>query len=242
MSALVERILVFATLAGAFSFLHSCSDASQDSGNGARAAQIDGDAAREALDQLRRAMETEPDAVQRALLDPEGATLRDSDEFRVLVREMVVKHEISSLTLAPADEPGDWVEIEGQVVDAASEPIAGAVVTVFGTAEDGRYHPTIDGEETPRLFGYLLTDAEGKFSFRTVRPGPYPGTRFARHFHIWADAPGNRMAVPHYAVLDDDPLLAEPQNDEQRGEAIRVEMQPKDAEGIAHGRVVLPMR
>lgn len=195
-----------------------------------------------ALASLHIVLDQKPEHCQRALLDSAFIGLRDQKEFRDLMRKVIVKHKISSLTLAPPDEPGQWVEIDGLVVDAQKKPLAGAVVTVFGTAKDGRYHPTIDGEDTPRLFGYLVADDHGKFRFRTIRPGPYPGTRNAEHFHIWASAPGKRMAAPHYAVLSDDPLLQLPENAEQRGEAVRVIMQEKGADGVAHGTVELPMR
>jgi protocatechuate 3,4-dioxygenase beta subunit len=208
----------------------------------ARAVQLAETDATEAVAALRLALEQEAGACQRALLDPAFATLRDTREFRAALKDAVIKHKVSSLTLAPPNEPGKWLEIEGTVVDADNTPIPGARVTVFGTAKDGRYHPTIEGDETPRLFGYLLADDKGRFSFRTIRPGPYPNTRDAEHFHIWASVPGKRMAMPHYSVLDDDPLLQEPQNAEQRGEAIRIAMKPAGDDGIAHGTIVLPMR
>lgn len=195
-----------------------------------------------ALETLHIALQQEPEACQKALLDPAFETLRDEEQFRKAVHEAAVTHKISRLTIAPQDETGEWVEIEGLVVDTNKKPIPGAVVNVFGTAEDGRYHPTIEGERTPRLFGILVTDSEGKFWFRTIRPGPYPGTRNARHFHIWATVEGKRMAAPHYAVLGDDPLLDEPQNAEQRGEAIRIAMEQAGEDGLARGTIVLPMR
>lgn len=196
--------------------------------------------AERALGALRIALQHDPEAYQRALLDPAFATLRDDDDFRDLMHEAAVRHEISDLTLAPDDEPGAWIEIEGRVVDQHDQPVAGAVVRVFGTDEQGRYHPMMDGESTPRIFGTLVSDADGRFVFRTVRPGPYPGTRNARHVHISARKNELRLAAPQYAVFDDDPLLAEPQNAEQRGEAIRIQMN-HDGDP-ARGTIVLPMR
>ena len=111
---------------------------------------------------------------------------------------------------------------------------------MYATAADGRYHPEIEGERQARIFGTLVSDVDGRFTFRTVRPEPYPGTRTARHVHVTARASDLRLAKPQYAVFDDDPLLEEPQNEEQRGEAIRIEMQVVD--GQARGTLVLPMR
>lgn len=35
-----------------------------------------------------------------------------------------------------------------------------------------------------RLEGWAKTDFEGRFEFRTIRPGPYPGRREAAHIHL----------------------------------------------------------
>lgn len=196
-----------------------------------------------AMDALRVALEAGADAYQRALLAPafhEG--LRDTEEFRDTMHRAAVGHRVSSLTLVGADEPGEWIEIDGRTVDATGEAVAGATIRVFHTDAAGRYHPQIDGERLPRIFGTLVSDPDGRFSFRTVRPGPYPGTRNAIHVHISARAGSLRLAAPHYAVFDDDPLLLEPQNSEQRGEAIRIEMEDAAVDGVRRGTIVLPMR
>lgn len=193
-----------------------------------------------ALTALRLALEADPQACQRALLEPAfDAGLRDLPEFRSAVDDAAVRHGISSLTLVREDEPGEWIEVEGHLVDSAGAPVPGAIVRLFATAADGRYHPEIEGERLARIFGTVVADAHGRFTFRTVRPGPYPGTRNARHVHVSARKGNLRLARPHYAVFDDDPLLEEPQNAEQRGEAVRIEM--KRVDGQARGTLVLPM-
>lgn len=194
-----------------------------------------------AIAALRLALAAEPDACQRALLEPAfGAGLRDHPEFRAAVHEAATGHRVSNLTLVPDHEPGEWIEVVGRVVGADGNAVAGAIVRVFATGADGRYHPTVEGDRVPRIFGTLVSDRDGRFSFRTVRPGPYPGTRDARHIHVAARAGALRLACPGYAVFDDDPLLSEPQNEEQRGEAVRIAM--RDADGRARGTLTLPMR
>ena len=194
-----------------------------------------------AITALRIALEADSIAYQRALLEPTFYSgLRDTPAYREVVHEAALAHGVSYLQLVPDDEPGEWIVVEGLVVDPAGTALPGAIVTLFATDAEGRYHPEIEGERTARSFGTLVADAEGRFMFKTVRPGPYPGTRNARHIHISARADGLRLARPGYAVFDDDPLLYEPQSAEQRGEAIRIVMQA--ANGQAHGTMVLPMR
>ena len=74
------------------------------------------------------------------------------------------------------------VRIEGTIYDGAGEPVPDAMVEIWQADEAGRYvEPTEDREdhtpdpETFSGFGRSGTDAEGRFSFVTVKPGPIPG-------------------------------------------------------------------
>jgi len=193
-----------------------------------------------ALRALRSALAADPAVCQRALLEPAfEAGLRDHPAFRDAVAAAAVAHGVSRLVLAGPEEPGEWIEVDGRTIDAAGAPVAGAVVRLFAADAEGRYHPVLEGERVPRIFGTVVSDEKGRFGFRTVRPGPYPGTRNARHVHVAARAGELRLAAPGYVVFDDDPLLAEPQNAEQRGEALRIRM---PADGSARGTLDLPLR
>jgi protocatechuate 3,4-dioxygenase, alpha subunit len=83
--------------------------------------------------------------------------------------------------LVPPDHPGA-VRIEGTVYDGAGEPVPDAMVEIWQANESGRYAEPTDDREDPALdpetfsgFGRRGTDAEGRFSFVTVKPGPVPG-------------------------------------------------------------------
>ncbi len=175
---------------------------------------------------LREALESDPALFQRALLEPAfHSGLRDGRECRELLREACIASAPRSLRLVSRDEPGEWITIEGRVVDEDGSAVPGAWVSVFATDAEGRYHPEIEGERVPRIFGMVVSDAEGTFALETVRPGPYPGTRNPRHIHVGVRQGDRRLASPGYAVFDDDPLLFEPGNEEPRGEAVRIAMQ-----------------
>ena len=73
------------------------------------------------------------------------------------------------------------VRIEGTVYDGAGEPVPDAMVEIWQADGAGRYDdPTVDHEvppldpETFSGFGRSGTDADGRFSFVTVKPGPVP--------------------------------------------------------------------
>ena len=74
---------------------------------------------------------------------------------------------------------GVVVAVSGHVLDAELRPIAGALVDVWQANTHGRYHHEADpnpAAEDPAFqgWGQLRTDAEGRYAFTTIVPGPYP--------------------------------------------------------------------
>ena len=96
--------------------------------------------------------------------------------------------------LAGGDTPGERVRIEGRVLDGEGQPMPDAMVEIWQANAAGRYnHPADDREEATldpgfRGFGRLGTDADGAFSFETVKPGPVPGR-------------GNTLQAPHINLI-----------------------------------------
>jgi protocatechuate 3,4-dioxygenase beta subunit len=56
------------------------------------------------------------------------------------------------------------------------------------------------------LRGYLRTDAQGRYEFRTIRPGSYPGTRNPGHIHYHVNATGYAERV-FEIVFEGDTLI-----------------------------------
>jgi protocatechuate 3,4-dioxygenase, alpha subunit len=95
--------------------------------------------------------------------------------------------------LVPPGHP-EAVRIEGTVYDGAGEPVPDAMVEIWQANRAGRYNdPTDDRDDLPldpktfSGFGRSGTDAGGKFSFVTVKPGPVPG-------------PDGSLQAPHIMV------------------------------------------
>ena len=74
---------------------------------------------------------------------------------------------------------GQLISVEGRVVDEDGAPVAGAVIEIWQANSSGKYIHELDRHEAPvdpnfTGQGRLLTDAEGHFQFRSIKPGAYP--------------------------------------------------------------------
>jgi len=76
---------------------------------------------------------------------------------------------------------GRLVTIRGQVFDGDRLPVPDAVIEIWQANSFGKYAHPEDQQDKPldlgfTGFGRCPTDAEGRFGFRTVRPGPVPSS------------------------------------------------------------------
>jgi len=74
---------------------------------------------------------------------------------------------------------GEVVEVSGHVLDDEGNPVADALVDVWQANSYGRYAHERDRNPAPldenfQGWAKLQTDAEGRYRFRTIRPGAYP--------------------------------------------------------------------
>lgn len=85
---------------------------------------------------------------------------------------------------------GDVVEISGQVLDQTGAPVAGALVDVWQANAAGRYDHEADTNPAAldpnfQSWARLVTDAEGRYRIKTIKPGHYPVRKgWARPPHI----------------------------------------------------------
>jgi catechol 1,2-dioxygenase len=73
-----------------------------------------------------------------------------------------------------SDLPGPAMLVTGQVRGIHGEPLAGVVVDVWQASPLGLYENQDPQQPPMNLRGRLRTDAQGRYSFRTVRPAGYP--------------------------------------------------------------------
>ena len=95
--------------------------------------------------------------------------------------------------LARGNPAGERVVVEGQILDGDGAPVPDAFLELWQANAAGRYaHPEDPQSEKPldpgfAGFGRVFTDAQGRFRFTTIRPGPVPGR-------------GNSLQAPHIEV------------------------------------------
>jgi protocatechuate 3,4-dioxygenase beta subunit len=114
----------------------------------------------------------------------------------------------SVASVAPADEPGSRLEVSGVVYAADGKtPVATASVYVYQTDARGYYRPDdAMGNRNPRLMALLRTDGQGRYSYRTIRPGSYPNSRVPQHIHYEVTAEGQGTRI-FEIVFEDDPFM-----------------------------------
>ena len=127
--------------------------------------------------------------------------------FAILVPEQ------GRLTLAADDAPGRHIVIEGAIRDGAGTPVPDALVEIWQADAAGRLNhpedartagpdPAFDG------FGRVHTDAEGRFSIATVKPGSVPGPEGrtqAPHLMVGLFARGLLTRLVTRVYFDDEP-------------------------------------
>jgi protocatechuate 3,4-dioxygenase beta subunit len=187
----------------------------------------------------------EESEVAKKLIDPATAALRSgastSDiltdatflpvhewpRFRKSIRENARS---STLAITQPREPGDSLVVSGRVLDKGGQPVKKALVYVYQTSAKGWYSDraahigAVEGDRKhARLFGYLVTDDDGKFELRTIRPAGYPNSDLPAHVHIEVERPDGKSALLLTEIqFDDDPRLTKEWRDRSRKEGFLI--------------------
>ncbi len=99
--------------------------------------------------------------------------------------------------MAAADEPGEPLRIKGTVYAAGGKtPAAGVVIYAYQTNAAGLYAngspETEASRRHGRLRGWVKTGADGRYSFDTIKPAPYPDDTLPAHVHFTVLEPGKQ--------------------------------------------------
>jgi protocatechuate 3,4-dioxygenase beta subunit len=85
---------------------------------------------------------------------------------------------------------GERILVHGRVLDENGRPVRGGLVEVWQANAAGRYRHKIDQHDAPldpnfSGAGRVITDDDGRYQFRTIKPGAYP---WGNHYNAWRPA------------------------------------------------------
>jgi protocatechuate 3,4-dioxygenase, beta subunit len=125
----------------------------------------------------------------------------------------------ADLTRQHAGEPlGERIIVSGRVLDDEGHPIPYTLVEIWQANAAGRYRHKKDGHPAPldpnfTGAGRVVTDAHGRYSFTTIKPGAYPWENHDNawrpahiHFSLFGPAFVTRVVTQMY--FPGDPLLS----------------------------------
>jgi protocatechuate 3,4-dioxygenase beta subunit len=107
---------------------------------------------------------------------------------------------LSEIKIITNSEPGESMIISGTVyLPDGKTPVKGAIFSVWQTDANGYYIAGGGGagERHPRIHGRLKTGPDGKYAFRTIKPGQYPSHTTPAHIHGHISAPD----FPEYPLI-----------------------------------------
>lgn len=141
------------------------------------------------------------------------------------------------LTAQHAGEPlGERMIVSGRVLDEGARPVANALVEMWQANAAGRYRHLVDNHDAPldpnfTGCGRVITDAQGHYRFKTIKPGAYP---WRNHYNAWRPAHLHfslfgsgfaqrlvtQMYFPGDPLLQFDPMYLSVPDDKARGRLV----------------------
>ena len=112
---------------------------------------------------------------------------------------------------------GERIVVAGRVVDENDRPLPDTLIEIWQANACGRYVHEADQHDAPIDPNFLgagrcVTDATGRYEFRTIKPGAYPWRNHDNawrpnhiHFSLYGDAFASRLVTQMY--FPGDPLF-----------------------------------
>ncbi|TAK82076.1 MAG: protocatechuate 3,4-dioxygenase subunit alpha [Betaproteobacteria bacterium] len=132
-------------------------------------------------------------------------------------------NDVACVTPGGARAQGTPITIHGQVLDENANPVRKALIEIWQANKWGKYEHPDDITLAPldpnfKGWGRTLTDADGRYAFRSIKPGPYPNLGYDNwmrpphvHFSLFAAGVMQRlitqMYFPDEELNDIDPIL-----------------------------------
>jgi protocatechuate 3,4-dioxygenase beta subunit len=117
-------------------------------------------------------------------------------------------------TIAAASEAGEPLVVSGTIyLPDGKTPANGIILSVYQTDATGVYSTKSNNgaHRDTRIHGAMKTNADGRYEFRTIKPGSYPQSTNPAHIHAYISGPD----YPEYWIdeylFDEDKFVKEEQ-------------------------------
>jgi len=142
-------------------------------------------------------------AFAEALKQTPGAIL---GPFYPVLRRVEQSADLTVVPGKPGRASGELIYVMGRVLNVDGQPVRGARVELWQANARGRYTHPSDTNPAPldpnfEGFAVQMTDAEGRYRFKTIKPGAYPATdTWMRppHLHFEVTGKVNRLITQMY--------------------------------------------
>ena len=125
---------------------------------------------------------------------------------------------LADLTTQHGGAPqGQRIVVSGRVLDETGKPVPDTVVEIWQANAAGRYIHSADNWDAPldpnfTGAGRVVTDADGRYRFVTIRPGAYPWGNHRNawrpaHIHLSLLGPAFATRLVTQLYFPDDPLI-----------------------------------
>jgi protocatechuate 3,4-dioxygenase, beta subunit len=134
------------------------------------------------------------------------------DELGPLDHDLIMNYAKDGLPI------GERIVVHGYVLDENRRPVKNALVEVWQANAGGRYRHKKDTYIAPidpnfGGCGRMLTDENGHYVYRTIKPGPYPWRNYVNdwrpaHIHYSLSGTGFAQRLITQMYFEGDPLIA----------------------------------
>lgn len=107
---------------------------------------------------------------------------------------------------------GQIVHLTGRVLDSRGRPVRGTIIEIWQANAHGRYSHPGDSNQAPldpnfEGFSVQQTDDQGRYRFKTIKPGPYPvDGSWTRPPHIHFDIKGRGSQIVTQMYFENESL------------------------------------
>ena len=136
----------------------------------------------------------------------------DLGPFYPMMKPLDQDADLTKLKGSKGVAAGTIIHVAGRLLDVKGKPISGAKIEIWQANTHGRYAHKGDTNNAPldpnfQGYGVLKTDNQGRYHFKTIKPGAYPtGPSRQRTPHIHFDIEGRHDRLVSQMFFPNEPL------------------------------------